>query len=128
VDFPVEGRFMAAISVALDEPVATPDRATAAPRSRAKIPDAEELRRREYERMVLLHLGFCGALINRDAIEFAKGIVELLVWSAEHARSAAEARLAVAGADLADWRCRGCGELVPGNFELCWQCEQVRPQ
>jgi hypothetical protein len=117
---------MAAIPVTLYESVATPDRATVAARSRADIPDAEELRRREYARMVLLQLGLCGALINRDAIEFARGITELLIWSAEHARSAAEARRAVAGADLAEWRCQGCGELVPGNFELCWQCEQVR--
>ena len=117
---------MAAIPLTFYESVATPDRATVAPRSRADVPDAEELRRREYERMVLLQLGMCGALINRDAIEIARGIAELLIWSAEHACSAAEARMALAGADLVEWRCHGCGEMVPGNFELCWQCEQLR--
>lgn len=24
------------------------------------------------------------------------------------------------------WNCRGCGAKVPGNFEVCWQCEQTR--
>lgn len=24
------------------------------------------------------------------------------------------------------WRC-GCGEHVPQHFELCWNCEQMRP-
>jgi hypothetical protein len=117
---------MDAIPVTFYESVATPDRTAVAPRPRADVPDAEELRRREYERMVLLQLGMCGALINRDAIEFARGIAELLIWSAEHARSAAEARRTLACADLAEWQCQGCGELVPANFELCWQCEQLR--
>lgn len=27
----------------------------------------------------------------------------------------------------ADWRCAGCGEDNPGNFELCWNCERARP-
>ena len=22
----------------------------------------------------------------------------------------------------ADWRCPHCGETVPGNFEICWNC------
>ena len=27
----------------------------------------------------------------------------------------------------ADWLCPKCGEEVPGNFELCWQCGMSRP-
>ena len=27
----------------------------------------------------------------------------------------------------ADWLCPKCGEEVPGNFELCWQCGAFRP-
>jgi hypothetical protein len=24
----------------------------------------------------------------------------------------------------ADWKCGKCGELVPGNFTSCWNCEE----
>jgi hypothetical protein len=27
-----------------------------------------------------------------------------------------------------DWRCPKCGETVPGNFELCWNCGSAPPQ
>lgn len=27
---------------------------------------------------------------------------------------------------LPDWRCPKCQASVPGNFELCWRCEEVR--
>lgn len=27
---------------------------------------------------------------------------------------------------VADWVCPQCGETVPGSFELCWNCQQVR--
>jgi hypothetical protein len=27
----------------------------------------------------------------------------------------------------ADWRCPKCGEIVPGNFETCWNCSVVPP-
>lgn len=26
----------------------------------------------------------------------------------------------------AAWNCRSCGELVPGHFEICWNCESNR--
>lgn len=26
-----------------------------------------------------------------------------------------------------NWRCTGCGEENPGNFELCWQCAKPKP-
>src|SRR5205085_752020 len=28
----------------------------------------------------------------------------------------------------ADWRCPKCHEEVPGTFESCWQCGELRPQ
>jgi hypothetical protein len=28
----------------------------------------------------------------------------------------------------ADWRCPKCGEMVPGNFEACWNCVTAPPQ
>lgn len=27
----------------------------------------------------------------------------------------------------ADWVCTACGEVVPGNFDACWQCNAVPP-
>lgn len=28
--------------------------------------------------------------------------------------------------DGADWRCSSCGEVVPGNFDVCWKCLTTR--
>jgi len=25
-----------------------------------------------------------------------------------------------------DWKCPSCGEMVPGNFETCWNCKAER--
>jgi len=27
----------------------------------------------------------------------------------------------------ADWQCPKCGEIVPGNFEICWNCSSAQP-
>ena len=27
----------------------------------------------------------------------------------------------------ADWRCPKCNEEVPGTFDSCWQCSELRP-
>jgi rubrerythrin len=34
-----------------------------------------------------------------------------------------------AGATVApqEWTCPGCGESVPGNFDVCWSCQAARP-
>lgn len=64
--------------------------------------------------------------MNRDAIDFARGIAEVMIWSAEHARSTALAKSATVHIEAVEWTCTGCGETVPGNFELCWNCERVR--
>ena len=39
-------------------------------------------------------------------------------------KSAPESPLAV----TADWRCPKCGESVPGNFDICWNCSTKRPE
>ena len=26
----------------------------------------------------------------------------------------------------ADWKCPNCGEMVPGNFTSCWNCEEAK--
>ena len=31
------------------------------------------------------------------------------------------------GDDLPEWDCASCGEAVPGNFEVCWNCSAPRP-
>ena len=28
----------------------------------------------------------------------------------------------------ADWSCPACGEQVPGNFDVCWNCGEDRPR
>jgi hypothetical protein len=28
----------------------------------------------------------------------------------------------------ADWRCPKCGEMVPGNFDTCWNCSSAQPE
>lgn len=30
-------------------------------------------------------------------------------------------------AQVAEWRCAGCGELVPGTMDSCWNCGLERP-
>jgi len=30
-------------------------------------------------------------------------------------------------ADAADWRCPKCGEMVPWNFDVCWNCSSKAP-
>ncbi|MFG0316730.1 MAG: putative signal transducing protein [Planctomycetota bacterium JB042] len=30
-------------------------------------------------------------------------------------------------APAAPWVCPGCGESVPGEFDLCWSCQTERP-
>lgn len=30
------------------------------------------------------------------------------------------------GDDVEDWACGKCGELVEGNFEICWNCQAPR--
>ena len=29
--------------------------------------------------------------------------------------------------DRGDWRCPNCGEVVGGEFDLCWNCTTERP-
>ena len=51
--------------------------------------------------------------------------VELLVESSrsEDAINLLEKHLQ---ADSPDWQCAHCGEVNPGNFQHCWQCELNR--
>lgn len=34
---------------------------------------------------------------------------------------------AVRASSTADWQCSGCGEKVPANFDICWNCAVERP-
>ncbi len=27
-----------------------------------------------------------------------------------------------------EWRCPKCGEMVPGNFDACWNCSGAQPE
>jgi hypothetical protein len=77
----------------------------------------------ELTRVIVFQLAICGALINRNSIELAKGVAELLILSAEHARHAAAANESL---ESAEWTCAGCAASVPANFDLCWNCERIR--
>ena len=46
-----------------------------------------------------------------------------ILWLLQRAR--AEMAAAQAAAERL-WRCAACGEENPGNFELCWNCQQPR--
>ena len=30
--------------------------------------------------------------------------------------------------DGPDWKCPKCGETIPGNFEMCWNCSENKPE
>lgn len=56
---------------------------------------------------------------GRDA-ELARRI--LTQWEQDQARPH------LAEADTATWTCPNCGEAVEDNFDLCWNCQNSRPQ
>jgi hypothetical protein len=88
-------------------------------------PDDDARRRVEVTESILLALTLCGAALSHESIRFAQGIADVMIWSAKHA-----IRRAVHSGDLEDgpeWNCPSCGELVPENFGICWNCEAVRP-
>jgi hypothetical protein len=87
---------------------------------------ADAARQDELMKCVVLQFGMCGALVNRDAIDFARGIAEILIWSAEHACVAANTSPVLHREQVAEWKCGRCGEPVPDNFDLCWNCELDR--
>ncbi|MBI3865573.1 MAG: hypothetical protein HY290_27180 [Planctomycetia bacterium] len=87
------------------------------------VPAARNL---EMLRAVLLQFTLSGAILNRNSIELAKGIVEVLLWSAEHARDAAAASSAVECEVANEWICPCCSSPVPANFDLCWNCEHEK--
>ena len=51
---------------------------------------------------------------------------------AENLQQAAHVLQAWLSGELAekqpDWTCPGCGELIEGQFGLCWNCQTPRPQ
>lgn len=54
------------------------------------------------------------------------------VWVMDHAAAQAldliaALRSQAEGAAAPDWRCRGCGERVDGQFGRCWNCGEGAP-
>jgi hypothetical protein len=49
-----------------------------------------------------------------------------VLWLLQQAR--AEMRAARAAGWHRRWRCPGCGELNPGHFEICWNCQNERKE
>lgn len=48
-----------------------------------------------------------------------------VLWLLAQAKRDAQAARDRAGQD--DWTCTNCGEENPGNFDVCWNCEQTHP-
>ena len=46
---------------------------------------------------------------------------------APRARAVLEAQTAREQAPGPDWRCPACGEELPGQFDVCWNCGGARP-
>ena len=62
-------------------------------------------------------------------IPFVECYPELWVVDDEvypRARLLLEQWLQVTAAELTAWRCPACGELLEGQFEVCWKCGQGR--
>lgn len=82
-------------------------------------------RREELVESIFLALTLSGAALNGQSIRFARGIADVMIWSAKHA-----IHTAVHRGDLVEgpeWQCHSCGEPVPDNFGICWNCETDRP-
>src|SRR4029078_4774302 len=75
-----------------------------------------EAQLREEFRAVLFAVTLCGAVLNRDTIQFARAVAELLQWSAEHTRKRGD----FDRTEATEWQCDRCGEMSPENFDLCW--------
>jgi hypothetical protein len=82
-----------------------------------------------------IHAEVVGATLRAGAGELGFGALTApRVWVAELDRARArtvieeyEGQTRAGRADLPDWKCPRCGEQVPGNFEVCWNCEAPRP-
>lgn len=86
------------------------------------IPQPPEPQVLDAVRAVLLQMLVCGAALNRDSLDFARAITDILLWSAEHARAEKLTRQWRTEQVVPDWCCDRCGEANPGTFDLCWKC------
>jgi hypothetical protein len=101
-----------------------------------------------YESMSFHQVGFRQSILQQAGIDcsirnangaglvgeipFTEVYPELWVTADEDAARALEILAAqnaalTAPVELADWVCGQCGELVPGNFETCWNCGAEPP-
>src|SRR5579872_3626786 len=92
----------------------------------SKRPLLEDARRREeLVESIFLALTLCGAALNGQSVRFARGIADVMIWSAKDA-----IHTAMHTGDSEEgpgWQCHSCGEPVPDNFGICWNCETERP-
>ncbi len=78
----------------------------------------------EHLRAILIHFEINAAVIQRDPLGMAFGIAELLVFAADHARAAAILE-SERSQSASSWHCFNCGEFVPSNFDICWNCQEA---
>ncbi len=80
----------------------------------------------EHLRALLILCEIPAAVIQRDQLSIGHLIAELLVFSADHARAAAIVAGEKSSEPSSEWNCFGCGETVPQNFDVCWNCCESR--
>jgi hypothetical protein len=63
----------------------------------------------QLKRCIEMQLALCGAAAGWNLVRFAAGVVDVLLWSAEHARTRAAAELRI-------WRCPTCRVALWSNY------------
>jgi hypothetical protein len=87
--------------------------------------DSNELRL-EFIRAVLMHCHIQAAIVRHDPFGMLSGIFDLLILASDHARAKAALAEMTVTTDQPDWTCPLCLEIVPGHFEVCWNCDTIR--
>jgi len=81
----------------------------------------------EHIKLILSLHEIRAAVIHRDPLELGFAMCEILVamrdWNKAHIALYDSLRKE----HNPDWHCPFCGEPVPGNFELCWNCGELHP-
>jgi hypothetical protein len=77
---------------------------------------------------LLLALDIRAVVRQRDPFALGTMAFEVLVMSVDHikAQQALEESQIVSRGE--EWQCPECREPVPGNFDVCWNCETVHPE
>lgn len=78
--------------------------------------------------LLLLALDIRAVVRQRDPFALGMAAFEVLVMSVEHEKARRALEAAMTGSQRDDWLCPECDEPVPGNFDICWNCEAMHPE